>query len=245
MKKDLTIIIPAYNEGLIIKKTILEIDKFLPVSDGQHILYVSEDGSSDNTRNEVDSVIELVKNSIVKLSSPSKRLGYSEAVLRGLRECNTEFVFFTDADGQLDPSELQNFFNSLTEKGYVVGFRNPRMDGIHRKIYSKFFKIAYLIAGGPKLKDPSSPFLLARKKDLEFLEDKKFHLNFGFWWEFQIRAANQKLPIIEIPITHRVRQEGSTQVYKLSKILGIAYSHLIGLKRLRDEIRMQQVTKSL
>jgi hypothetical protein len=89
---------------------------------------------------------------------------------------------------------------------------------------------------GLNLKDPSSPFITAFKKDLDFLSFVDLKLSFGFWWEFQARIADQGLKLIEIPVEHRVRSEGKTQVYLLRKLPKIVFTHLKGLILLRNEL---------
>ena len=59
----------------------------------------------------------------------------------------------------------------------------------------------------------------------------------GFWWEFNARAKAAGLTIKEVPVAHRVRAAGETQVYKPSKVPGIAYHHICGLFTLRAELK--------
>ena len=236
MKMDITCVIPAHNEGEGICSTILEIDSNVP-ENVNFTIFVSEDGSSDNTRSEVAAAARLAKNSKVVLSTPANRLGYSRAVQRGITECETDFVLFMDADGQCDPSDIKILVENFPETGLIVGFRNPRADGLNRKLYSKLFGVVYRALGGPKLIDPSSPFILARLADVIDFGTVDCHLSFGFWWEFQWRVAQKKLLVIQEPVSHRVRTAGETQVYTLKKLPKIIRTHIIGLWRLRRELR--------
>jgi glycosyltransferase involved in cell wall biosynthesis len=236
MKKQLTIIMPAHNEAQGIFKTLLEIDEFTPPLCDLTI-FVSEDGSSDNTRQEVMNASKNAKNCKIQLSSNSKRLGYSRAVLRGIRECKTEWIGFMDADGQYDPRDIQKLLDSLTENKLVCGYRNPRNDSKLRIIYSRFFNLAYRSFGGPKLIDPSSPFIFCSTNDISYLNAISPLLNYGFWWEFQMRLAANGVKVKEIPVAHRKRVSGSTQVYKLSKMPKIIVTHLIGLAKLKKQLK--------
>jgi hypothetical protein len=141
-----------------------------------------------------------------------------------------------DADGQCDPRDIAMLVESFPETGIVVGYRYPRADGLNRRIYSKLFGIAYRILGGPKLIDPSSPFLLAKHSDIRDLGNVECHLGFGFWWEFQWRIANKGLSVTEIPVSHRVRAAGETQVYTVKRLPKIIRTHLVGLWKLRKEL---------
>ncbi len=234
--KNLTLILPAHNEGGGILETILEIDSKIP-RDLLLTIYVSEDGSSDNTREQVEKASELAKNSIIKLSESSERLGYSRGVIRGIQNCSTELIGFMDADGQCDPNDLNRLVANIEQSRIVIGYRNPRNDSKIRVIYSKLFGVAYRIFGGPKRKDPSSPFILANYSDIKVLGTINPKLSFGFWWEFQMRVKKLGLKVVEIPVNHRVRSAGVTQVYTLRKIPKIVFTHLVGLWALRRELR--------
>ena len=42
---------------------------------------------------------------------------------------------------------------------------------------------------------------------------------------------------MEVPVAHRPRDKGTTQVYRLSRLPQIALAHLVGLVKLRFELR--------
>lgn len=238
MKKQLTIIMPAHNEAQGIFKTLLEIDEFTPRL-WDLTIFVSEDGSNDNTRQEVMNASQNAKNCSIQLSSKSERLGYSRAVLRGIHECETEWIGFMDADGQYNPKDIQKLLDGLDENKLVCGYRNPRNDSKLRIIYSRIFNLAYRLFGGPKLIDPSSPFIFCSTNVISYLNDISPLLNYGFWWEFQMRLAAKGIKVKEIPVIHRKRASGTTQVYKLSKMPTIILTHLIGLAKLKKQLKQR------
>jgi hypothetical protein len=83
------------------------------------------------------------------------------------------------------------------------------------------------------LKDPSCPYLLIKREALmRVLDGNVGILKQGFWWEFFARARARKLSITQVPVTHRVRTAGETVVYRPTKVPGIAYHHLLGLRKL-------------
>ena len=228
--------LPAHNEGESIKALLLEIDATAPLR-FSILVFVSEDGSQDNTRSEVMEAAKLSKNCEIVLSRPSERLGYSKGVLRGIEECQTNLIGFMDADGQCDPRDLY-YLTEKVEKGkIVVGFRNPRKDSKLRIAYSLAFGLAYRLFGGPKRIDPSTPFIVCFHEDIKFLSNTNPCLNFGFWWEFQMRTHKKGLSVIQLPVNHRIRSLGETQVYTLKRIPKIVYTHLYGLYKLRKELK--------
>jgi hypothetical protein len=71
---------------------------------------------------------------------------------------------------------------------------------------------------------------------VETLAKNEFHLAYGFWWEFQARINRMQLEVLEVPVTHRNRTQGKTQVYTLKKLPKIIQTHLVGLFKLKNEI---------
>lgn len=237
-KQKVTCVIPAHNEGKGIQTTIYEIDKatsnFIDLT-----IYVSEDGSSDNTREKVLDTANEIQTSTIILSNESGRLGYSKAVQQGILNTKTEVIWFMDSDGQYFPEDVLALLEELTPRTVVVGYRNPRADGFNRKLFSTLFGLAYRMFGFPKLIDPSSPFVVAYLEDIKNISTRDFHLDYGYWWEFQARVAAAGLSIVEKPVRHRVRFAGETQVYTPSKLPKIVSTHVLGLKKLKHELRNQ------
>ncbi len=230
------IILPTHNEGQSIFRTLVEIENSLRTVQGYEFkLYVAEDGSKDNTRNEILKFAKISK-ILTELAPESERLGYSRGVQKAISACSEEILVFIDSDGQYNPTQIELLVNELDKDSVVCGIRSPRNDSYVRKFYSNCFGLVFRILFRLNLSDPSSPFIVALKKDLDFLSFIDLKLSFGFWWEFQARIAHQGLKVIEIPIEHRVRSEGKTQVYLIRKLPKIIYTHIKGLILLRNEL---------
>lgn len=233
---NVSLILPAHNEETAIYKYLHEISQVCEnIQKYKFQACIVEDGSTDNTRNQVLKAQKELKLNII-LSPESVRLGYSKAVLRGINLCLGDIIIFMDSDGQYDPREIILLLQNLSKGLVVVGYRNPRVDSFNRIIYSKLFGIVFRVLFGIKLRDPSRPFLACYKKDLVFLLDTKPKLSFGFWWEFQARICSEGIAVYEIPVTHRPRIDGKTQAYTARKLPKIIYTHLKGLILLKKEL---------
>jgi glycosyltransferase involved in cell wall biosynthesis len=234
--KSVAIILPTFNEGKSIFDTLSEIENSL-ISVNNYIfkIFVAEDGSSDNTRSEVQRFAAKSKIRTV-LAGESARLGYSRGVQRAISECNEDVLVFLDSDGQYDPDQIKVLLSNLEDKNVVVGVRTPRNDSKLRIIYSSLFGLVYKLLFRIYLSDPSSPFIAVNKKDIEFIVNTEIKLDYGFWWEFQARVARKGLKIKEIPVNHRKRIDGKTQVYVINKLVKIVITHLAGLFKLKKEL---------
>lgn len=232
------VVLPAHNEGDGIGHTLREFYQVVAIEAGLPVKFlVCEDGSVDNT---IDVVRDVAREMPVNLLSFSERKGYSKAVVDGFRASTAELVGFIDSDGQCDPKDFSSLVKAIDDCDYVVGYRNPRNDSAFRKLISTAFGTVYRRLFPIRIKDPSCPYLLIRRAALmRTLEGHPGILRQGFWWEFNARAQAAGLKIREVPVTHRKRTAGSTQVYKINRIPAIAIEHLRGLLVLRRELRQR------
>jgi hypothetical protein len=59
----------------------------------------------------------------------------------------------------------------------------------------------------------------------------------GFWWEFVARVHRGGYRIAELPVHHRPRSAGETQVYRWSRMPGIFIRHVLAILRIWRETR--------
>ena len=107
------------------------------------------------------------------------------------------------------------------------------MDPKIRIIYSKLFKLIHDYLFNSKIQDPSCPYVLARKDIYKKLINKLGFMREGFWWGFVGAAKMYKLKFHQINIIHYERYDGSTVVYKFSKMPMIIFRNILGLIKLK------------
>jgi glycosyltransferase involved in cell wall biosynthesis len=229
------VVLPVHNEGASIGATLREFHQKVAVEAGIPLRFViCEDGSSDDT---VPVLQKLARELPIKLISDPVRKGYSRAVIDGLRATESDWVVCIDSDGQCDPSDFVQLAAARPGHDLVMGYRNPRKDTAMRKLMSGAFGFVYRLMFSVRLRDPSCPYILINRVGLNaILSGNVGILKQGFWWEFVARATALRLEVKELPVHHRVRASGTTQVYRLTKIPRIAAEHLAGLRVLRREL---------
>jgi glycosyltransferase involved in cell wall biosynthesis len=228
---NISVILPVFNERKSLFYVIAAWSKFFKEKNIVHEFVICEDGSTDGTK-------ELIKEMslIFPISSQSSemRTGYGGGVIRGIKTSKFEHILCIDSDGQCMPDSFINFYNSFNaEVDILIGNRNPRNDPLIRIFYSKLFKIIHDILFNSNIKDPSCPYVLAKKQTYFKLLDKLEYLKEGFWWGFTGAAKMSGLKINQIDIIHYKRYDGSTVVYKLSKMPMIIIKNIIGLIKLK------------
>jgi glycosyltransferase involved in cell wall biosynthesis len=230
------VVLPAYNEGASIGSTLRDFYSKVTLESKIPIRFVvCEDGSTDDT---VLVLQRLAKEIPLKLISDPMRKGYSRAVIDGMRGSDSEWIGFIDSDGQCDPGDFAKLRDVRTGADLVMGWCNPRSDGLVRKVMSKVFGLVYRALFDVRVRDPSCPYLLIHRPALnKILAGNVGILKQGFWWEFVARATALDLRIVETPVRHLVRKSGTTQVYRPTKVPRIAAEHLVGLWRLKRELK--------
>src|SRR5665647_1665451 len=103
----LTVIIPTYNEGKVIERNLVEIDKYLGGKKITSEILVIVDGSPDGTADIVRSYQPEVKNLHI-IENPENR-GKGYAVRQGLLKATGELRLFLDADGSTSITHLETF----------------------------------------------------------------------------------------------------------------------------------------
>src|SRR5690554_2414188 len=104
----ISIIVPCYNVGVFIKKSLQSI--YLQTYTNWECILV-DDGSKDQTKNEID--VWLKRDSRFKYIYQDNQ-GLSGARNTGLQKAEGEFVYFFDSDDLLDVITLENLL-SLVE----------------------------------------------------------------------------------------------------------------------------------
>jgi len=187
---------------------------------------ICEDGSRDGTK---EVLARLSKGFPIKLLSSDESKGYSRAVIDGMKSLDADYLLCLDSDGQCDPKDFGKFWEARNRQDVAIGWRVNRSDNFLRKVLSRTFYHVYQLLYRVPVHDPSCPFVLAHKQVIESVVSELGEMKQGFWWEFMARVHRRGFSIREIPVNHRGRSAGKTQVYRLSRMPAIGYQHFVAL----------------
>jgi glycosyltransferase involved in cell wall biosynthesis len=230
---DIEVLLPVHNEGESIEATIREIWDELSSRINVGFI-ICEDGSKDNTR---EILANLERHLPPRLNVSAARKGYSQAVREGMHTLQADYLLCLDSDGQCDPKDFWAFWEARAQFDIVLGWRVDRADNAMRRILSRFFYLIYEAVFRVPVHDPSCPYVLIKKAVALRLVDELGAMQQGFWWEFVARVHRRKYTIKELPVHHRGRSAGVTQVYHLRKMPGIFLRHFLALFRIWSETR--------
>lgn len=149
---DVSVVIPAYNEGAVIASVVKRIQEVLA---GQSIVFeilVVDDGSSDGTAAAAQAggatVIQHAYN-----------IGNGAAVKTGIRHARGEVLVMLDGDGQHAPEDIPRLLEKLGKYDMVVGARTSDSDSrLHRDLANQIYNWLASYVCGRKIEDLTSGF---------------------------------------------------------------------------------------
>lgn len=199
-KTRLAIIIPCFNEELVLKNTVETLLRVMDniINKGKisadSYIYLVDDGSKDSTWTIIESLHQTYGNRI-KGTKFIKNYGNQKALIAGalgVREIGCDCAVSIDADLQQDENAIEVFIDEYHKGAEIVsGIRNDRKTDSFFKKYTAlcFYKLMNLL--GVKIPPNHSDFRLISKRGLDILaqyqEDGLFLR--GFFHEIGIKTS--------------------------------------------------------
>jgi len=198
--RDLTILIPAYNEARRIQTTLEKVLAYDASRFERFEVLVVDDGSADGTAD----LIEKNFAGRVRVARQPERRGKGAAIRRGVMEVRTTWLLFVDADFSIELSELEAFEPRTAEAPIVIG--SKRAPGSHVE-YPKARRflggigqelISIFVVSG--FHDTQAGFKLYRTDVARQLFAAQTIDGFGFDFEVLYLAKRLGHPVVEMPI---------------------------------------------
>ncbi|MCK4524835.1 MAG: glycosyltransferase family 2 protein [Candidatus Andersenbacteria bacterium] len=205
-KKEISIVIPAYNEAENLPLLCAEITSIMKnITDDYEIIIVN-DGSSDKTQEVIEKLFQDDHDHIKGIQFRSN-FGKASALKAGFNEARGKIIFTMDADLQDDPKEIPNFIAKINEgHDLVSGWKQNRKDSFIKNTSSKFFNLVTSLFSRVQLHDFNCGFKAYRREVAKSLD-----LYGQLHRYIPVIARNQGYKIAEIPIHHRKRKFGRSK----------------------------------
>lgn len=210
-KKDIFIIIPAFNPGEIIIEVVNKTRNY-----SQNIILV--DDGCDTENKEILSNLEQLPE--VTLLTHSENQGKGFAIHTGIEyalENNAKTIIMLDSDGQHRPEELPKFLEFAQSRPFnlVIGVRTeinkmPLRSKIGNISMAKVFGFLY----GQKLKDTQSGYRMMSAKFARLFLDNVEAGRYETEMQMLMFAAKSKIHIDQIPIETRYFDGNSNSKFR-------------------------------
>lgn len=180
-KKDVLVIIPAYNEEHSIEKVLEQLEQ--PEIASFADVLIMNDASVDETRAVVKHHQHTMVTHLFNLGYGSAiQVGYKYAIRRGY-----QYVIQMDADGQHDPSNVKAIYDRLRQEDapdIVLGSRYMEGSGAFsatpaKKLAYALFRFMIRVVTGRKIADPTTGLQgLSRRAFLHYSKYNQFDYSY-------------------------------------------------------------------
>jgi glycosyltransferase involved in cell wall biosynthesis len=141
-EKEVSIILPAYNEALRVERCIREVERAVVSFSGSYEVIVAEDGSTDGTESIVAN-LSRSKPHLSLLHSPV-RLGKGKAIKRALRSAKGDVIVFMDVDLATSLNYLPRIVKLVQRhRGMAIGSRHVKGSKVQRRVSRTLFSLTY------------------------------------------------------------------------------------------------------
>jgi glycosyltransferase involved in cell wall biosynthesis len=159
MEKQVSIVIPAYNEEAAIGLDIDDIKETMNKTDYEYEIIVVDDGSTDNTFN-------IAKEKGVRVFQHKKNKGGGIARETGIKHAKYDIIVITDADRTYPVKDIPRLLEHIPEYDMVVGARTKEAGTLPllRRPAKWFIRKLACFITGEKIPDLNSGFRAFKKK---------------------------------------------------------------------------------
>jgi dolichol-phosphate mannosyltransferase len=217
----ISFIIPVYNEQFNIQGVFRDL--YAVLNQNHHWRWeviVIEDGSSDNTRSVLESLLKQYP------ATPiwhEKNQGYCKSMRDGMTRARGKYFMYIGADEEFDCSEVASFVEPLLAEGdkhadLVLGVRWQRNA---YQLHRFFLSVIYIFMLNFMFKMRVNDYNWSQAWSREVLERIKLESHSLFMLpEIIIKANDLGYKIKEVPSNHRGRRTGRSSLNM--KIMGYA-----------------------
>jgi glycosyltransferase involved in cell wall biosynthesis len=231
---------PCYNDSKTIAGLVRGVEAALRSLTDDYEVIVVDDGSRDDSRDVVRGLMAEVPN--LRLVEHEKNMGYGGALRTGFRSATKDYVFYTDGDGQYDPSEIDVLVAAMGPGVDVVnGYKISRQDPWYRHLVGGAYQNVTRVMFAFPIRDVDCDFRLLRRAvfDRMTLESN----DGAICIELVRKLKDSGCGMVEVPVHHFPRAYGSSQFFKPKRIaralVGVARWY-VKLVLLRDQKRQAQ-----
>lgn len=200
MKKNISIIIPVYNEEKSIEKTIEEIKMTFNNIECEYEIIAVNDGSRDNSY----ELLKKINN--IKSLNHKRNKGYGASLKTGIKASSYDWILIIDADGTYPTENIPEMIELSAEYDLIIGSRDKHNKSIPierrhaKRILNRF--ASYL--AGQKIPDLNSGLRLF-KKEIVLKYWRLFPDKFSFTSTLTMTCLTNKYPTKFLPIEYNKR----------------------------------------
>lgn len=217
----ISIIVPVFNEAGALVELAQDVRRELTHLGKTWELIFINDGSNDTTEEILDHLAE--EDQRIRVIHFKRNFGQTAAMMAGFDHAKGDVIVPLDGDGQNDPADIPNMFQSL-EKGFdvVSGWRKDRQDNvIQRNIPSILANKLISIVSGVRLHDFGCSLKAYKRHVIDGIR------LYGEMHRFlPIYASWHGARITEVIVNHHSRRMGNSK-YGIERVIKVMLDLLV------------------
>jgi dolichol-phosphate mannosyltransferase len=234
--KDISIVIPVYNEQDNLKPLISELQEVLrDVGRPYEIVFV-DDGSCDQS-------LKILKDAAsydpqIRVIQLKKNAGQTAAFDAGFRAARGEIIITMDADLQNDPHDIPRLLKKIGKYDVVCGWRHKRRDPWIKIISSKIANFVRNTLSQEEIVDTGCSLKAFRRECLQNV--KLFN---GMHRFLPTLVKMEGFTVTQVKVNHRPRRFGTTK-YNIRNRMVRAFIDLLAvrwMKRRRLNYEIEEI----
>ncbi len=206
MKRTLSLIMPAYNEGKLLDGAVKNYHQYLNSLEKNKRLESFEiiicvNGSTDNTEKVAESLSKTLKH-VGYLVTEKKGIGV--AIRLGILKSTKDIIAYLPGDGEFGADFLKSGLNAMNDKTLVIGSRRTGAEYRGKTLFRKFLSYGLNILTAVCLSKKVSEAFSIKMYDAKWAKsivNKLKENGFASQTELVYFALKDKLNIKSVPVT--------------------------------------------
>ncbi len=220
MAKELTVVIPVYNEEEIIQTVIEDWATTLRGLKIDFELKAYNDGSKDATVEKLKAIAATYPELTI-IDKPNS--GHGPTILKGYREADSDFVFQVDSDNEMRGEYFEQLWKERQNYDFVIGRRKFNFKvPLPRRVVSFIAKKCVHLFYGRGISDMNVPYRLMNRATFSAIFEAIPEDTFAPNVIISGMAIRKKMKIKDFHVPTSFRATGTVSIQRM-KLLKVAF----------------------